>query len=150
VRLAEFVIRPSTENDLASIKGLIRTTRLNPFGLEWQHFVVVLSAQGIFAGCGQIKYHNDGSRELASIAVVSEYRKHGVARMIIEHLLAKNPPPLYLMCRSGLEPFYRKFGFHPLEYVDMPPYFQRISRLGAAMMRLVKRSEHLLVMKLDG
>jgi N-acetylglutamate synthase-like GNAT family acetyltransferase len=148
--LAEFILRPSTENDLPSIKGLIRATRLNPFGLDWQNFVVALSSEGEFAGCGQIKFHRDGSRELASIAVVSEYRKHGVARMIIEHLLSNNPLPLFLMCRSGLEPFYRKFGFHPLNYVDMPLYFQRISRLGAAMIRLSKRSEHLLVMKLDG
>jgi N-acetylglutamate synthase-like GNAT family acetyltransferase len=147
--LAEFLIRLSTASDFPAIKALIRETHLNPLGLDWRRFIVVTRTDGVFAGCGQIKPHNDGSRELASIAVIAEYRGQGVARKVIEQLLATNPPPLYLMCRSSLEPFYLKFGFRSLEYFEMPSYFQRMVRLSGLMLHMAQSNDHLSVMKIE-
>ena len=53
---------------------------------------------------------------------------------------------LYLMCRSGLGPLYEKFGFYPLEYDEMPRYFQRVSKLVGVLNAVRKTNETLLVM----
>ncbi|MGC8857422.1 MAG: GNAT family N-acetyltransferase, partial [Anaerolineae bacterium] len=85
--------------------------------------------------------------ELASIAVHPAFRQQGVARAIIERLLAEGPRPLYLMCRSSLTPFYEKFGFRVLPPAEMPPYFQRMVRLTVLLQRLARSVDGLAVMK---
>jgi N-acetylglutamate synthase-like GNAT family acetyltransferase len=75
-----FTLRSAQARDEMVIKGLIRETRLNPMGLKWPNFVVAEDEQGQFIGCGQIKTHKDGTRELASIAVVKAWRGRDVAK----------------------------------------------------------------------
>jgi N-acetylglutamate synthase-like GNAT family acetyltransferase len=106
---------------------------------------------GAMVGCGQIKRHGDGSRELASIAVVPEMRGRGLARCIIERLLAESEGPLYLTCRASLGPFYEKFGFYRLDWSGpLPPFFHRLSRLMKIMNSLhVIPAEGLLIMRRD-
>ena len=122
---------------------------INPTGLDWRRFVVAVSPQGEVIGCGQVKPHRDGSLELASIAVTPERRGQGVARAIIEHLLAENQGELYLMCRSGLGGLYEKFGFRVIQPDEMPRYFRKISRLVGLVEVLRRDGESLLVMKRD-
>lgn len=98
-------------------------------------------------GCGQVKNHRDGSRELASIAVVPKWRGKGVARAIIEQLIETHPGELYLTCRASLQPFYERFGFKKIESRQMPKYFRRISRLANVMGVLGIVDQELLVMK---
>jgi N-acetylglutamate synthase-like GNAT family acetyltransferase len=126
---------------------LIHLVQINPMDLDWQRFVIAVTPEGEMIGCGQIKPHADGSRELASIAVAPAWRKHGVARLIIEYLIAGEPGILYLTCRASLEPFYTRFGFKAIEQQEMPPYFHRISRLMKAFRVLHVVGERLLVMK---
>jgi ribosomal protein S18 acetylase RimI-like enzyme len=74
-------------------------------------------------GCGQIKPHSDGSRELASIAVQVQARGQGLARAVIVELLAREKTrPIYLMCRARLVPLYVIFGFHVIKLDEMPVY----------------------------
>lgn len=148
--MADFVLRPATQEDAALIKALIREVRINPMDLKWQNFIVAADAAGKFIGCGQVKTHADGSRELASIAVVEEFRGRGVARSIIQRLLAEHPLPLYLTCRSTLGTFYEPFGFRSIGEDEMTPYFRRLSRLGNVMIRFLRPEDHLLVMKKEG
>jgi amino-acid N-acetyltransferase len=140
-------IRPAEISDQQAIQKLIRQARINPTGLAWERFLVAADQNGKVIGCGQIKPHSDGSRELASIAVIPEYRHQGIASTLIEELLAKSTGELYLMCRSSLGPFYERFGFRSVELQDMPPYFKRIDRLARWVGRLEKNGESLLVMK---
>jgi hypothetical protein len=70
-----------------------------------------------------------------------------VAGALIESLLSIYPRPVYLMCRSGLGPFYQKFGFTTLQFEQMPAYFQRASRVMADMEFLRQMQETLLVMR---
>jgi amino-acid N-acetyltransferase len=142
-----FSLRPATSADFPAIRGLIRLVQINPIDLDWQRFVIAVTPEGEMIGCGQVKPHSDGSRELASIAVTPSWRKHGVARLIIEHLIASEPGTLYLTCRARLEPFYTRFGFKAIEQQEMPPYFRRISRLMNALGVLHVVGEKLLVMK---
>ena len=122
---------------------------INPMDLNWRHFVIAVNNDEEFLGCGQVKEHRDGSLELASIAVKPEWRNLGIARKIIEHLIAIYPHPLYLTCRSKLGGFYEKFGFHIIEMEEMPIYFRRIAHLAQLFGRLKLIPGDLLVMKLD-
>jgi N-acetylglutamate synthase-like GNAT family acetyltransferase len=147
--LADFTFRPATADDAAAIKALVRSVRINPMDLDWRRFLLASSADGKLAACGQLKPHSDGTLELASIAVHPEWRGRGLARAIIERLLAESPRPLYLTCRSGLEPLYLKFGFRSLRVEELPRYFRRIQKLASTMMGIFRDGETLLVMKLD-
>lgn len=142
----EFRVQPATQEHSSAIRHLVIESGINPTGLDWQRFLVALAPGDEFVGCGQIKPHADRSLELASIAVKPAWRGRGIARALIEALLASQPSDLYLMCQSSLGPLYEKFGFHAIDEPQMPTYFRRVSKLAgvAANLRLV--NEKLLVM----
>lgn len=158
-------LQQATEADFLSIKALIHQVQINPMGLDWRNFIIAVDSQGKMIGCGQIKMHGDGSQELASIAVVPEQRRQGVAHAIIEHLIDSyfkgqntsgspsekviDKQPLYLTCRSSLGSFYQLFGFYTIEPKAMPPYFRRISRIARIIGKVLRMEESMLVMRLD-
>ena len=147
--MSEFSLRPARESESAQIRDLIRLVGINPMALDWKRFVVAVNDKDEMIACGQIKPHGKDILELASLAVFPDYRGQGIARAIIEYLLQDNRRPLYLTCVSTLEPFYKKFGFVPLTYEEMPRYYQRLSKLAKAMMSLAHRNQRLSVMKLQ-
>jgi N-acetylglutamate synthase-like GNAT family acetyltransferase len=150
VYLVEFIVRQATRNDFRAIRSLIHTVQINPTGLDWKRFLVVMTNDGNLMGCGQIKVHRDRSREMASIAVQERFRGLGIARAVIVALLAiESKRPLFLMCRSHLKQFYAKFGFHAIELVEMPPYFWRISRIERIINSKEQPDNRLVVMRLD-
>ncbi len=143
-----FDLRPATAADAPSIRRLVRRVQINPMGLDWQHFVLAVDAGGRMLGCGQLKPHRSGIIELASIAVEPGFRQNGIARAIIEHLIAVGPRPLYLTCRSSLGSFYEKWNFRAIGESEMPAYFRRLSRLASGFTKLARYGEGLLVMVL--
>jgi N-acetylglutamate synthase-like GNAT family acetyltransferase len=131
-------IRPATEADRPTIRRIVLEARINRMSLNWPNFVVA-EDRGAIVGVGQVKQHRDGSRELASIAVIPARQGQGVGSAIIETLLTSEPGAvLYLTCRSQLEPYYERFGFRFVESGEYPPYFRRIVPLVNAVMRLFK------------
>ena|ERR1700690_4657802 len=144
--MADFTLRSATEDDSSLIKDLIHRVEINPMDLDWRRFVIAVDGSGKMLGCGQLKPHGKDVIELASIAVESKYRGQGIARVIIEHLIAQGPRPLYLTCRSRLGSFYEKWGFRSIEPNEMPPYFRRLSRLVNVIGSFM--NEKMLVMKL--
>jgi N-acetylglutamate synthase-like GNAT family acetyltransferase len=123
--------RTAQAKDEGAIKALIRAVNINPMGLKWQRFLVAVDGNGRLIGCGQIKSHRDGSRELASIAVQKGWRRQGIAGNIIKHLLAKEAPPVWLTCMNKLVPFYEQFGFVEVQAGDgriLPLYFRQARR----------------------
>ncbi|HRQ42692.1 MAG TPA: GNAT family N-acetyltransferase [Chloroflexota bacterium] len=142
-----FTIRPATQDDQAAIKALIREVGINPMALDWRRFVVAEDAEGQFIGCGQVKPHRDGSRELASIAVKKVWRRQGVARAIIEQLQGAYGRPLWLTCVNRLVPFYEPFGF--VEVTDlnqMSSYYRRAKRMMSLFLLFSRRHDYLAVM----
>lgn len=97
-------------------------------------------------GCVQLKRHGDGSRELASLAVVPQARGQGIARRLVEQIQSKNPPPLYLTCRSSMEPFYVRFGFRALTPTELPPYFRRLWGVFCVLRKIFHMPDGLSVM----
>jgi len=116
--------------------------------LDWHRFVVAVDDGNRLLGCGQLKPHGGGITELASIAVLPDYRQRGIARALIEDLIATAPRPLYLTCRSSLKSFYEKWQFRALELPDMPPYYRKLVRAMSMVGKLFMRDERLLVMAL--
>jgi N-acetylglutamate synthase-like GNAT family acetyltransferase len=144
--MVDFSLRPATEADSSSIKDLIHRVGINPMELDWRRFVLAVDGSGKMLGCGQLKPHGKDVIELASIAVEPSHQHQGIARVIIEYLVAQGPRPLYLTCRSRLGSFYEKWGFHAIESAEMPAYFRRLSRLVNAMAAFM--NDKMLVMKL--
>jgi N-acetylglutamate synthase-like GNAT family acetyltransferase len=150
--MSSYTLRPARESDAAPIKHLIRSAGINPMDLDWRRFVVAVDEQDQVIATGQIKPHNKGEiLELASIAVVEEHRGEGLARAIIEHLLKGSSRPLYLTCRSRLQPFYQRFGFRTISYEEMPRFYQRLSRLAHVFITITRQdtADGLSVMKLQ-
>jgi N-acetylglutamate synthase-like GNAT family acetyltransferase len=146
-----FSLRPATAADDSAIHALIRAVQINPMNLDWRHFVLAVDQDGNMIGCGQVKQHGDGSYELASIAVVPEWRGRGVARAVITHLrdayCSENTNlPLYLTCTSNLGPMYAHFGFREVGPDEMTSYFRRIHRIAGWIRRVARMHDRMLVM----
>jgi amino-acid N-acetyltransferase len=128
-------IRPATQADQPVIRDLIRKANINPMNLHWPNFLVAEDRDAI-VGVGQVKPHSDGSRELASIAVVPAFQRRGIGGAIIERLIEREPGSvLHLTCRRELETFYERFGFRRLQRAEYPPYFRRLIPLANLVRR---------------
>lgn len=143
------IYRPAQASDEAAIKALIRAVNINPMGLKWPRFLVAVDENETLIGCGQIKSHRDGSRELASIAVQKKWRRQGIAAHIIQQLLADQPPPVWLSCMNKLVPFYEQFGFVEVKKGDgrsLPRYFRFISTIFKPIQKLSRIPGYLAIM----
>jgi N-acetylglutamate synthase-like GNAT family acetyltransferase len=138
--------RPAAARDARAIRALIRQVGINPLGLDWRRFLVAVDERDAVIGCGQVKPHADGTRELASIAVLPERQGQGIGQELVRRLLVMHPRPLYLTCRASLETFYGQFGFRRAAPETLPPYFRRVRRAFHLLRRFLPGLEELLVM----
>jgi N-acetylglutamate synthase-like GNAT family acetyltransferase len=138
-------LRPAIASDQPTITRMIHDAGINPMSLEWPRFVVAEDNDET-VGIAQIKVHGDGSRELASLAVIPSRQRQGIGSEIIRALLAKETGVLYLTCRAQLETYYARFGFRRIGTDEMTPYFRRLMRLAGIFMTLA-RGEGPIVMK---
>jgi len=138
-------IRPATENDQPAIRRLISEVRLPRMNLQWPNFVVAEEDREM-VGMGQVKSHGDGSRELASIAVLPKQQGQHIGTAVIKALLASEAGMvLHLSCRRELEGYYERFGFRRVEPAAYPPYFRRTHSLVNPIAGLF--GIHLIVMR---
>src|SRR3954471_24824381 len=114
-------IHTAGEDDQFAISAIVRAARINPCDLNWQRFLLARWGQDII-GVGQVKPHFDGSRELASLAVVPEWQGNGVGGALIRALLSREPGPLHLMCDQSREQYYERFGFKRIGRSTMTRY----------------------------
>ncbi len=126
-------LRPATINDQPKITALINKVRINPRNLNWERFIIAKD-DGAMVGCGQIKPHSDGTKELASIAVEPDYQGKGVGTMIMNALLEREPGELYLTCLRHNVTYYQKFGFRELTFEEFPPDMKRMFRFARVVM----------------
>ena len=112
--------------------------------LNWPNFVVA-EEDGAIVGIGQVKTHGDGSRELASLAVIPNRQSGGIGSALIKTLLAREHGVVYLTCRRQLQGYYERFGFRRLEPAEFPPYFKRLIPVINVVARLFKTQ--ILVMR---
>ena len=138
-------IRAAKAEDQATIRRIIRAANLNPMSLDWPNFLIAEDA-GEVVGIGQVKTHRDGSRELASIAVVPARQGQGIGSAIVNALLDRHGGGvLHLTCQGKNEGYYARFGFRRIPRQELPPYFARLLPIMNVFARLA-RSE-IIVMR---
>ena len=136
---------PATEADQPSIRRMVREAGVNPMNLHWPNFLIA-EEEGATVGIGQVKLHNDGTRELASMVVLPESRRQGVGAAIIERLIADHHGQvLHLTCRRQLRAYYERFGFSALATEEYSPYFRRLMPMANFFARFV--NDRILVMR---
>jgi len=118
-------LRDATIEDQPTIRQIVRAANINPTGLDWPRFIVAEDG-GAIVGVGQVKPHRDGTREVASIAILPVRQGQGIGTAIIQDLVRRENATLHLTCRSRLQGYYERFGFRRLESRDYPPYFARM------------------------
>jgi N-acetylglutamate synthase-like GNAT family acetyltransferase len=141
-------LRAACAADQPAIEAVIRQARINRSGLDWRRFVVVENHEnhGQIIGVGQVKPHSDGSREMASIAVVPQWRRQGIGAVIIRTLLARERGPIYLMGLEKMAPYYARFGFRRLPASETPRSMRRVTRLMNGMLALLSFKMRIVVM----
>ena len=143
-----YSIEAASEDKSKAIKRLVYDSGINPTALDWRRFLVALDEKRKVIGCGQLKSHADGSKEMASLAVGPAMRGQGIGGALIEGLIAsQDDGPLYLMCQSSLGPLYERFGFERIDGEEMPKYFRRVSQLAGVLENLRVQGETLFIMR---
>ena len=122
-------VRRATAEDQAAITRLVRQARLNPRGLDWRRFVIA-EAGGTPIGVAQVRRHPDGSRELASLVVLSDHRDRGVAGRMIDTLLPDEPGPVFTLGDRRYAQHFTQWDFHPVDPANLPRSMARQLRIG--------------------
>jgi N-acetylglutamate synthase-like GNAT family acetyltransferase len=108
-------IRPAADQDMPTIRRLAEAYALDTERLEADQFLVAVE-RGQIVGFGRLKPYPDAV-ELGCLGVVPERRRNGIARQLIEHLLARVDGDVYVT--TDLPEFARRLGFVETE---MHPY----------------------------
>lgn len=135
VPAARPVIRAAVAGDADAIASIIAEAQLNPRDLDWRRFLVADDA-GSLVACAQVRVHEGGSRELASVAVVPERQGEGLGRTISEAAIAGEPVrPLYLYTGSSAAAWWRRFAFREIEDEEIPEDLLAIVRFWRRVIR---------------
>lgn len=145
-----FAIRNARSGDLSTIRRMVLRERMDPTQLETANFLVAVTAEADhprIIGCGQIREY-PGARELGSLVVEPDWRGRGVGSTLVYWLLAGTADEVYLVCRTELVSYYRRFGFEPVDWTELPPALKLkfgLSRLlsllpGVSIVSMRKRS----------
>ncbi len=109
-----------------------------PTQLRWQQFWVIES-QGDVIACGQLRNFAQ-AQELGSLVVTPNWRGHGLATLLIQHLITQATEPLYLECLGErLAQFYKRFGFMQIDFENLPKSLQhkfKFSHLARKILRV--------------
>lgn len=116
------VLRSARETDMPAIRALVRSERLDPTQLRYQQFHVI-ECDGQIVACGQLRRFA-GAQELGSLVVHPEWRGRHLGALLIMHLIQAAAAPLYLECRGELAALYRRYGFVPVRWRDLPRSLQ--------------------------
>ena len=123
-------VRRATPLDQPAIRAMVQGERLNPTDLRWSNFMVAVTEGGI-VGAVQMRKHTDGSRELGSLVVASELRGQGIAKRLIDALLAAEPGPVWMITWDGFAHACARWGFRPIDPRSAPVKVRRNWRLGS-------------------
>ncbi|NPV76698.1 MAG: GNAT family N-acetyltransferase [Anaerolineae bacterium] len=149
--MSVYTIRPARKQEAWTIRTLIWRVHINPLGLAWQRFLVAVDPAGRVIGCGQIKPHAGGVRELASLAVAPDSQGQGIGKALVAGLLRNQEPPLFLMTHKRRESYYRQFGFYSIPVDQMPADFRRLWQALYWIGKLLQGGEpSLRIMRWDG
>jgi amino-acid N-acetyltransferase len=120
----EITISPAVEKDIPSIKALLTDSGLPTAGVDdhWRTFLVARDGER-FVGCGGSEPYRAAAL-IRSVAVHPQYRKSGVGRQIVRHLIDRlafrGLRDFYLLTTTA-EEFFRKRGFKTIRREEIHP-----------------------------
>jgi amino-acid N-acetyltransferase len=118
------VIRAAQRNDIWAIRKLVFLAKLDPTQLRWSQFWVIECEDSLVA-CGQLRQFPD-AQELGSLVVVPAWRGRGLGIYLTQFLIQQATQPLYLECLGNeLAQFYRRIGFEPVSWHQLPKSLKR-------------------------
>ena len=144
--MEEIVIAPAKAADVPAIKTILEANQLPVAGVDehWRTFLVAREGERV-VGCGGAEAYSVAAL-IRSIAVLPDYRRHGLGRRIVRQLLdrlsARGLREFYLLTTTA-EDYFRKRGFKPIERDEVHPQllasreFQDACPTSAVCMRLV-------------
>ena len=142
----EIVITPAKAGDLDAIKSLLTANDLPTDGVEehWKTFLIARDGEKVVGVGGAEAYQF--AALIRSIAVMPEYRKHGIGRRLVRQLLdrlaSRGLREFYLLTTTA-EEYFRKRGFKTIDRDEVHPQllssreFQGACPDTAVCMRLV-------------
>jgi len=109
----------ATSDDTQILMEILRAVRGDTKDMSGEQFVIAKNAEKII-GCTRIKQLID-CLELASVAVLPEYRKQGIGLALVKYILeTDNRRPIYLLCFAETCNFYLKAGFNIIDLNLLP------------------------------
>jgi amino-acid N-acetyltransferase len=127
---ANISIRRATPGDQPVIRALVHSERLNPTDLKWSNFMVAADKLDV-VGAIQMRRHSDGSRELGSLVVAKRLRGKGIAKRMIDALLAGEPGPVWMITVDAFADTFKRWGFYPIDPSSAPVKVRRNYRMGS-------------------
>lgn len=132
------IVRRASANDIWQIRKLVFSEKLDPTQLRWQQFWLI-ECQAQLVACGQLRTFA-GAQELSSLVVVPAWRRHGLGTFLTKYLIQEATEPLYIECLGQrLAKFYKRFGFVPVFWQDVPQSLKfkfGLSQLGRKLLRI--------------
>ncbi len=120
----DIAIAGAEERDLEAIKSILVANDLPTAGVDdhWRTFVVARDGERI-VGCGGAEAYS-AAVLIRSIAVLPEYRSHGlgrrIVRQLIDRLASRGLREFYLLTTSA-EKYFRKRGFKRIDRDEVHP-----------------------------
>jgi amino-acid N-acetyltransferase len=144
--MTDITINPAAEEDVEAIKALLVAADLPTAGVDdhWRTFIVARDGGRIVA-CGGAEAYQFAAL-IRSIAVLPEYRSHGLGRRMVRQLLdrlaSRGLREFYLLTTTA-EEYFKKRGFKTIDRDEVHPQllasreFQDACPSSATCMRLV-------------
>ena len=144
--MSDVSIQPARAEDLSAIKELLIANGLPTAGVDdhWKTFLVARDGERLVA-CGGAEAYQFAAL-IRSVAVLPEYRGHGIGRRIVRQLLdrlaSRGLREFYLLTTTA-EEYFRRRGFKTIDRDEVHPQllgsreFQDACPESAVCMRLV-------------
>ncbi len=135
-----WIVEPARSEDLPAIAELVAAVGGDLEDLLAEQFLVGRAHLGKIVGCGRVKPYS-GFYELASLAVVREWRNSGVGKSIVAELVTWHEGPIYLICEDDVVDFFRRLGF------VLIPMSEMLTGLQSKWQRYITQLGHINVMR---
>ena len=144
--MPEITITPAKAEDLLLIKALLVANDLPTAGVDdhWKTFLIARDGAKVVGCVGAEAYQF--AALIRSVAVLPEYRRHGIGRRLVRQLLdrlaSRGLREFYLLTTTA-EEYFRRRGFKPIDRDEVHPQllssreFQDACPSTAVCMRLV-------------
>ena len=139
----DWIVEPARPGDLPAIAELVAAVGGDLEDLLAEQFLVGRvgsTVQGKIVGCGRVKPYS-GFYELASLAVLREWRNSGVGKSIVAELVTWHEGHIYLSCEDDVVDFFRRLGF------VLIPMSEMLTGLQSKWQRYITQLGHINVMR---